>query len=195
MIGEEWFPVDWHIVPKRHVPGGYPAMEIKKEAIEQNSDLCSSWRFEQKSLHQENTCLIGMKSRKRLPSAEAGSRTAHLVDRPPQIVPFTTDREKHLVQVPFIPWPGTPVPELMGMGLPKLPAPIPHGFVRENDATCGHQFFGVPVTEAETKVQPDTVADDLCRKPMALIQGDWWSRVHAASMPCRPGAGQVRGLI
>jgi hypothetical protein len=41
MIGEEWFPVDWYIVHKRHVPGGYPAMEIKKEAIEQNSDLCS----------------------------------------------------------------------------------------------------------------------------------------------------------
>jgi hypothetical protein len=41
MIGEAWFPVDRYLVPKRHVPGGYPAMEIKKEAIEQNSDLCS----------------------------------------------------------------------------------------------------------------------------------------------------------
>jgi hypothetical protein len=39
------------------------------------------------------------------------------------------------------------------------------------------------------------VADNLCRKPMTLIQVGWLWRVHAASMACGVEAGQVGRLI
>jgi len=52
------------------------------------------------------------------------------------------------------------------------------------------RFLDVPIAEAEAKVQPDAMADDLRREPMTLVGiGDGWYG-HAASMP--HGAGAVR---
>jgi hypothetical protein len=62
---------------------------------------------------------------------------AIVIDGPPQIMAFATDDQTHLVQVPLVARSGTPPPELVGIGLPKLPAPIPHRFISEDDATCG----------------------------------------------------------
>jgi hypothetical protein len=44
--------------------------------------------------------------------------------------------------------------------LPKLPAPLADGFIRDDDTTGNQQFFNIAVAQAETAVQPDTVADD-----------------------------------
>jgi hypothetical protein len=73
----------------------------------------------------------------------------------------------------------------MGISLSKFPAPITHRLVGQEGAAFGHQLFDLPVTEAETKVQPGTIADDLCREPVAFIQVGrrWW--IHAASMVCQ----------
>jgi hypothetical protein len=54
---------------------------------------------------------------------------ALLIHGTPQIVPFTIDRQKHLVQVPLVARPGTPPAQSIGLGLPKLAAPLPNGFV------------------------------------------------------------------
>jgi hypothetical protein len=54
--------------------------------------------------------------------------------------------------------------------LPELLTPVSHGFVRQKDAAFGHELFDVPVAEAEAEIQPDAVADDLRREPMALIR-------------------------
>jgi hypothetical protein len=98
---------------------------------------------------------------------------ALLVHSPPEIALFTTDRQKHLIQMPRVARSRAPTAPLMGIGWPERPAPIPHRLVRQDDAAFGPQRCNVPVTEAETNVQPDPMAGDLCRKPMALIQGDW----------------------
>jgi hypothetical protein len=37
------------------------------------------------------------------------------------------------------------------------------------DAACGHQLFDVAIAEAKAKIEPDTMTDDLCWKPMALV--------------------------
>src|SRR5215471_11008350 len=47
--------------------------------------------------------------------------------------------------------------ELMGIGLPERPTPIPHGFVGQDDPTFGHEFFDIPVAQANTKIQPHAV--------------------------------------
>jgi hypothetical protein len=89
----------------------------------------------------------------------------------------------------------TPASELVGIGLPELPAPVAYRLIRQDDAAFGHQLFDVPVAQAEPKVEPDTVADDLGREPMALVGiGCGWC-IHAASMAYGVEAGQVSRLI
>jgi hypothetical protein len=80
------------------------------------------------------------------------------------------------------------VTQLIGIGLPKPPAPTPHRFISEDDAMFGHQLFDIAVVQAEVEGEPDTGADHLYRKPMALIQVGWW--IHAATMTYGVGAGQ-----
>jgi hypothetical protein len=50
---------------------------------------------------------------------------AVLIDRPPEVMPLTTNREKDLIQMPRINSLGTPAPQLIGIRLPELPAPLP----------------------------------------------------------------------
>jgi hypothetical protein len=116
---------------------------------------------------------------------------AVLVDGAPQRVPLAVDGEKDVIRVLLVSWPGMPTPYLIGVCLPKLSTPIPHSLVSQDDATCGHQLIEVPVAQADAKIQPDAVADDLRREPMALVQvGRGWC-VHGASMSHGTGAGQV----
>jgi hypothetical protein len=94
---------------------------------------------------------------------------AVLIYGPPQIVTFALYREKDFVQVPFVAWPGMPAAQPIGIGLAKFPAPIPHGFLCQQDTAFSHELFDIPIAQAEAKVEPDAVADNLCREPMALI--------------------------
>ncbi len=55
------------------------------------------------------------------------------------------------------------------------------GLISESDAAHAHQFFDVAVAQVKTKVQPDSVADDLRGETMAAIESR--SGVHRSSMP------------
>ena len=103
---------------------------------------------------------------------------AILIDGPPQIVPFAVDREKHLVQVPFVARSGTPATELIGIRLPELPAPLPDGFIRHDDPTGEQEFFHIAVAEAEAEIEPDAMADDLSRETMVCVRVGWCGGVH-----------------
>ena len=101
---------------------------------------------------------------------------AILVDGPPQIGAYSLDGEEDLVQMPLIARPGPSAPQLIGRGLPELPAPIAYRFVRQQNAAFCHELFDVAVAEAKTEVEPDTVADDFGREPVARIRvgcGSW----------------------
>jgi hypothetical protein len=79
--------------------------------------------------------------------------------------------------------------------LSKLATPIAHGFIRQDHAAFGHELFDIAIAETEAEIQPDTVADDLCREPMTLIEaGGVWC-LHAASMPHEAGARKVARLV
>ena len=118
---------------------------------------------------------------------------AVLINRPPQIVVLLVDREQHLIQVPRVARSRSTVTQLIDIGLPQLPAPIPHRFISEDDATFGHRLFDIAVAQAEAEGEPDTVVDHLCQKPMVLIQVGWW--IHEASMVYRVEGGQRGRLI
>jgi hypothetical protein len=47
-----------------------------------------------------------------------------LIHRPPQIVTLTVNREKAFIQMPLVARSGAPAPQLMGVCLAKLPAPL-----------------------------------------------------------------------
>jgi hypothetical protein len=96
------------------------------------------------------------------------------IDHPPQRVRFAGEAEKDFIEVRLITRSGAAMPSLVRGRWPELPAPAAHGFMREDDAAGGHQLFAISVAQAETEVEPDTVADDLGRKPMALIEVGWW---------------------
>jgi hypothetical protein len=83
--------------------------------------------------------------------------------------------------------------ELIDIRLSKRQAPLAHGFVCQGDAALHHELLDVPIAQAEAKVEPDSVAEDLHWEPMALIQiGCEWCG-HVASMPYEPGAGNREG--
>lgn len=84
---------------------------------------------------------------------------------------------------------------LRGLGLAELPAPIPHRLLGEDDAACSHERVDIAVAQAAAEVQPDTMTDDLCREPMALVGVGGGSCVHEAIMPWLAEAGEVIGFI
>jgi hypothetical protein len=92
-----------------------------------------------------------------------------LVYGSPEIVPFAMDGQEHFVQMPRVTKSRAPSPQLIGIDLPELPAPIAHRFVRQDDAALRHQRFDIPVAQAEATGEPDTVTDNLRREPMAFI--------------------------
>jgi hypothetical protein len=58
----------------------------------------------------------------------------------------------------------------MGLGLPKLEAPLTNRFIGPVDPTGSAEFFDIAVTERETEIQPNGVGNNLARIAMALVQ-------------------------
>jgi hypothetical protein len=81
-----------------------------------------------------------------------------------------------------------PAAQLIGIGLPEFPTPIPHGLVSERDATFGPQLFDLPRAEAAAAVEPDTVANDLGWEAMTCVGTGSRLYGHRASMPHKAGA-------
>jgi hypothetical protein len=70
------------------------------------------------------------------------------------------NRQKHLVHVPFVRWPGTTAPELIGKILSKLLTAFANGLIRHRDAMGEKQLFVIVLAQTEAEVQPDAVADN-----------------------------------
>jgi hypothetical protein len=116
-----------------------------------------------------------------------------LVHRSPELVAYFVDGEHHLVSMPLIARSGTSTPSLVGVWLSECPTPGPHSFVREKNATGGHEGLDISVAQTKAEVEPDAVTDDLGREAVTLVLIGWW--VHAASMSRGTGVVQVPKLI
>src|SRR5256885_12345500 len=78
---------------------------------------------------------------------------ALLIDRPPQIVMFALDRQKYFLQVPLVPRPGAAAPELIGIVLSALAAPLAKGFIGHHHAAFQQHLFDIAEAQAEAEVQ------------------------------------------
>jgi len=75
--------------------------------------------------------------------------------------------------MPRVAWSRAATAHLVGIRLPKLPAPRADRFVRHEYTTREQQFLDVAVAEAEPVIQPDTMADALDRGAMILLAVGW----------------------
>ena len=92
-----------------------------------------------------------------------------LVHGAPEILALTVDRDEDLVQKPRIAeatWSSLQPPGVVGA---KLPAPLPNGFVRHDDASFGQQILDIPEAQTVSVVQPHGVADDVRWKAMSKV--------------------------
>jgi hypothetical protein len=74
-----------------------------------------------------------------------------------------------LVQMPAIARPrATPAQSSRDRGA-ELQHPAPHRFVGDFEPAFSQQFLDMAIAQAEAKIQPNRVLDDLGREPMAAV--------------------------
>src|SRR5262245_33244193 len=113
-----------------------------------------------------------------------------LIDCPPQIVVLTLDDQRHFIEVPFVARPGTAATKLIGILLAKLATPLANSFIGYDYASFKQQLFDIAKAEAEAKVQPHRVADDLDRKPVYLMCISFCG--YTVTSPSRSRGGRPR---
>jgi len=106
-----------------------------------------------------------------------------LVDGAPQVVRCTIAADEHRIKVPLVAGSGATTPEFIRVALAKLPAPLADRLVGHDDAPLGQQLLHVAVAEREPEIEPDGVADDLRREPMAFVAWGGGVFIHAPSIP------------
>jgi hypothetical protein len=82
--------------------------------------------------------------------------------------------------VPLVPTPRAAPAEFIGVHLPKLQAPLAHGFVGHDDPALGQKLFDIAKTEREAEIQPNSMADDFRRKAVASVIGGSGGCFHEA---------------
>jgi hypothetical protein len=70
--------------------------------------------------------------------------------------------------------------QFIGRGLPKCEAPLPHCFIRDDDASLGQKLFNIAKTEREAEIQPHRVAGNFRRETVAFVIGSRFVCFHKA---------------
>ena len=78
-----------------------------------------------------------------------------LIHRAPEILALTVDRHEDFVQEPGVSESALSSLQLPGVIGAELPAPLPNGFVRHDDASFGQQILNMPEAHALSVVEPD----------------------------------------
>ena len=105
---------------------------------------------------------------------------AVLIHGAPKIVLHALDPDEHLVQVPLVPGPWPSAAQAVGKAPAEFLAPAPNGLIGDDNATFSQKQLDIPQAEAEHMVQPDSMADDLGGKAMAVVRVGWW--LHAVTV-------------
>src|SRR3954453_12111893 len=65
-----------------------------------------------------------------------------------------------------------PTADLIGKRLAEFQRPLPHTLAADDDAASGQYLLDHAQAERETETQPNRVADDVGRKPVAGVAGE-----------------------
>jgi hypothetical protein len=69
---------------------------------------------------------------------------AFLIDRPPQIMALALDRQKHLIHVLLVAWPGTTATELRSILLPEFAILLADRLIGYDDSAFKQELFDIP---------------------------------------------------
>jgi len=97
---------------------------------------------------------------------------AVLVHRAPQPVLLAGNFDGNLVEVPLVSGIGQPPPDLVSEVLAELERPLPHALVADDDAARSQHLLDHAQAEGKAEIQPNRMADDLGRKPVAGVAGE-----------------------
>jgi hypothetical protein len=102
---------------------------------------------------------------------------AILIDGTPEVMLHALDTDEDFIHVPLVArsWPAAS--QAVGETGGELLAPPPNRLAGDDDATFSQGQLNITQTEAEHLIQPDSVADDLGRKPMTVMRVGWWHHV------------------
>jgi hypothetical protein len=103
-----------------------------------------------------------------------------LINCTPEVMQLAVNREKDLIQMPFVARLRTTTTQPLRILLAKCATPLADGLVGHDDLSDGHQLFDIAIAEREAIVQPDGVADNLGGETVALVAGRGWCCCHAA---------------
>ena len=71
--------------------------------------------------------------------------------------------------MPHVTQPALATLQLLCMLGSELPTPLPDGLVGDRDSPLRQEVLNITETQGEPVLQPDAVADDLTREPVAAI--------------------------
>ncbi len=94
-----------------------------------------------------------------------------LVDRAPQLLAATLDRDAHLVERPGVSQPTAAPPQPPRVDRTEPLAPRPNRLGGDRHAALREEIFGSAEAAAEPMGEPDRVADDVGRESIAVIAG------------------------
>jgi len=100
------------------------------------------------------------------------------------------DPDEHLTHVPLVPRSWSAAPQPACEGLAKLLAPPANRLIKGDNSTFGQKHLNIPRAEAEHVVQPDSAAEDLGGKTVAILRVGRGH--HAASLAGLQRACQTR---
>jgi len=115
---------------------------------------------------------------------------ALVIDGAPQVHPFASNPDHHLVEVPSIARPWAAPPQLSCDPGPEFQNPAPHRFIGNLQAALGQEILNVAVAQCEPEVQPNCVLDNRGREAVPAIG----ELIHAESLPhqvARPNSVSV----
>src|SRR4029450_8244421 len=115
-----------------------------------------------------------------------------------QVIALPVDRQKDLVQVPFVAWLGASTLQLIRVILPKLQTPLANGFMGDVDPAFEQGLLHVAVTQREAIVEPDPMTDNLAWKAVIFVAlgGSGWRHVGCLSSDwLGPREGMAVGIM
>src|SRR5258708_1698544 len=97
--------------------------------------------------------------------------------------------------MPFVSTTRATTTEFIRVRLPKLQAPLAHGFVgHDNPALC-QKLFDIAKTEREAEIQPNSMAHDFRRKAVASVIGGSGGCFHEAILTQCSATFQVDNIL
>jgi hypothetical protein len=87
----------------------------------------------------------------------------------PQVMAFTADAEKELIQMPLIVRPGASPAELIRVCLAQFATPFADRFIGHHHAADEQKLFHIAITAAEAEAQSDAVANNFGWEAVVFI--------------------------